>query len=145
VNTYADTSLLFSLYATDANSSKADAWRLANPQPLPFAALHRVELRNAFSLAVFQQRLTPREIRAAWLEVENDLAAGHLVPRAGLWHRVLREAETIAQNHTATVGSRTLDILHVAAAKLLGVPGFCSFDTRQTTVAGRIGLTTTVP
>jgi hypothetical protein len=42
VKTYADTSLLFSLYSTDANSPKADAWRTANPDPLPFTAFHRV-------------------------------------------------------------------------------------------------------
>jgi predicted nucleic acid-binding protein len=145
VNTYADTSFFFSLYATDANSPKADAWRQANPQPLPFTAFHRLELRNAFSLAVFQKRLTPQEDQAAWQEVENDLAAGLLVPRGGLWHRILREAEDIAQNHTPIVGSRTLDIIHVVTAKLLGVPEFCSFDMRQTTVASRVGLTATVP
>ena len=39
VKTYADTSFLFSLYATDANSLNADAWRQANPAPLPFTRL----------------------------------------------------------------------------------------------------------
>lgn len=145
MNTYADTRYFFSLYATDANSPKADAWWQANPQPLPFTAFHRLELRHAFSLAVFQKRLTPQEVQAAWQEVENDLAAGLLVPRGGLWHRILREAENIAQHHTPTVGTRTLDIIHVATATLLGLSQFCSFDTRQTTVASRVGLTAKVP
>lgn len=145
MNTYADTSFFFSLYASDAHSPKADAWRQANPLPLPFTAFHRLELRNAFSLAVFQKRLTPQEVQAAWQEVENDLAAGLLVPRGGLWHRILREAEQIAQNHTPIIGSRTLDIIHVATARLLGIQEFCSFDTRQTAVAGRVGLTATIP
>ena len=56
MKTYTDTSLLFSLYSTDANSAKADAWRMANPDPLPFTAFHRLELRNALNLAVFQKR-----------------------------------------------------------------------------------------
>ena len=60
------TSLLFSLYSTDANSPKADAWRMANPAPLPFTAFHRLELRNALNLAVFQKRLTPVEVQSAW-------------------------------------------------------------------------------
>ena len=75
MKTYADTSFLFSLYATDANSARADAWRQANPAPLPLTAFHRLELRNALSLALFQQRLTQQEIQAAWQEVENDCAA----------------------------------------------------------------------
>lgn len=145
MNTYADTSFFFSLYATDANSPKADAWRQANPQPLPFTAFHRLELRNAFGLAVFQQRLTPHEVQSAWLEVERDLASGLLVPPGGPWHRILREAEVIAQNETPTVGSRTLDIIHIATAKLLGIPEICSFDTRQAALASRIGLKATVP
>jgi hypothetical protein len=145
VRTYADTSVFFSLYATDANSPKADVWRQGNPEALPFTALHRLELRNALGLAVFQGRLTAQEVQAAWLEVENDLAAGHLIPRGGLWHRTLGEAESLAMTHTPVVGGRTLDILHVAAAKLLGVPEFCSFDIRQTAVAARIGLKAVVP
>ena len=140
MKTYADTSFLFSLYATDANSTRADAWRLVNSAPLPFTAFHRLELRNALSLALFQQRLTPAETQAAWQEVENDFAAGLLVGRGGLWHRVLVEAEASALNHTPVVGCRTLDILHVATAKLIGTTDFCTFDTRQASLAGRVGL-----
>ena len=73
MKTYADTSFLFSLYASDANSFKPDAWHQTYPAPLPFTAFHRLELRNALSLAVFQQRLTLTEIQAAWQELENDL------------------------------------------------------------------------
>ncbi len=63
---YADTSVFFSLYVTDANSPKADALRQANPVPLDFTGFHRLELRNALSLAVFQQRLTAADSIAAW-------------------------------------------------------------------------------
>ncbi|HWD18540.1 MAG TPA: type II toxin-antitoxin system VapC family toxin [Verrucomicrobiae bacterium] len=141
MKTYADTSLLFSLYGADSHSPKADAWRQSTPAPLPFTALHRLELRNALSLAEFQQRLTLLEVQSAWQEVEADLAAGLLVPRGGSWHRVLLDAETLAVNHTSTVGCRTLDILHVATAKLVGATEFCTFDTRQLELAKRIGLT----
>ena len=96
-------------------------------------------------MAVFQKRLTPQESQAAWQEVENDLGTGLLVPRGGLWHRILQEAESIAQNHTPAVGSRTLDIIHVATAKLLSTPEFYSFDTRQAALARRVGLTITGP
>ena len=72
---YADTSVFFSLYVTDANSSKADAWRHANAVPLDFTGFHRFELRNALSLAIFQQRLTSAESLAAWQEIQQDLAS----------------------------------------------------------------------
>ncbi len=145
MKTYADTSFLFSLYATDANSARADAWRQAHPAPLPLTAFHRLELRNALSLALFQQRLTQQEIQAAWQEVENDCASGLLVARGGLWHHVLVDAQTYALNHTPTIGCRTLDVLHVAAAKLIGTTEFCTFDARQSTLAGQVGLLAVSP
>ena len=73
MNLYADTSVLFSLYVTDANSPRADAWRQSNPVALGFTGFHRIELRNALSLAVFQQRLTAAESLAAWQEVQQAL------------------------------------------------------------------------
>ncbi len=145
MKTYADTSFLFSLYAADSNSIKADAWRQANPAPLPFTAFHRLELRNALSLALFQQRLTPPEVQAAWQEVENDCATGLLVARGGLWHRVTVEAEASAVNDTPVIGCRTLDVLHVAAARLMGLAEFCTFDARQSSLAVRVGLIAVSP
>ena len=137
---YADTSVLFSLYVTDSNSPKADVWRQANPVALDFTGFHRIELRNALSLAVFQQRLTPAEAQAAWQEVQADLAAGLLVPKPDLWGKLLREAENLAAQHTPVVGSRSLDILHVAAALVLGATEFCTLDTRQGKLAQLAGL-----
>jgi predicted nucleic acid-binding protein len=145
VKTYADTSLLFSLYSTDTSSQKADAWRNANPAPLPFTAFHRLELRNALSLALFQKRLTLVEVQSAWQEVENDIAAGLLVVRGGLWHRILVDAESVATNHTSSIGCRTLDVLHVTAAKLMSVTEFCTFDTRQADLAKKLGMTAITP
>ena len=71
--------------------------------------------------------------------------AGLLVPMGGLWHRVLAEAESIATNHTSAIGCRTLDVLHVAAAKLAGVTEFCTFDTRQADLAKKVGMTAVRP
>lgn len=137
---YADTSVLFSLYVTDANSSKADAWRQANPVPLEFTGLHRLELRNAFGLAVFQQRLTPAESLAAWQEIEQDLASGLLVAKPDLWEKLVQEAERLAEQLTPTLGSRSLDVLHVAAALVMGATDFCTLDTRQGKLAQLAGL-----
>ena len=140
MNLYADTSVLFSLYVTDANSPRADAWRQANPVPLDFTGFHRIELRNALSLAVFQQRLTAAESLAAWQEVQQDLAAGLLVAQPDLWGKLVREAERLAEHHTPVIGARSLDILHVAAALVLGATEFCTFDTRQGKLAKAAGL-----
>ena len=77
--------------------------------------------------------------------MENDIAAGLLVASGGLWHRVFGEAESIAANHTSAVGCRTLDVLHVAAAKLVCVTGFCTFDPRQGDLVKKVGMTAVTP
>jgi len=89
---------------------------------------------------VFQQRLTPAESLAAWQEVQQDLASGALVSKPNLWGEVVREAEALAEQHTPTVGCRSLDILHVAAALVLGATEFCTLDSRQGKLAERVGL-----
>lgn len=137
---YTDTSVLFSLYVTDANSLKADAWRRANPVPIAFTSFHRLELRNALGLAVFQQRLTIEEVGAAWQQVQQDLAGGLLVDKPILWGQLIREAEALAEHHTPSIGSRSLDILHVAAALVSGAIKFCTFDARQVKLAQLAGL-----
>jgi len=140
VKIYTDTSLLVSLYVADANSHKADAWRQANSVPLDFTGFHRIEFRNALGLAVFQQRLTSGEATAAWQKVQDDLAAGRLVSQPILWNKILREAESMVENHTPNIGSRTLDVLHVAAALVSGATEFCTFDERQGKLARLAGL-----
>ena len=138
--TYVDTSVLFSLYVPDANSSQADAWRQAHPAPIDFTGFHRIELRNALSLAVFQQRLTPAQAEAAWTQVQEDLQAGVLVTKPDLWARLVPEAEALATRHTPTIGTRSLDVLHVSAGLVMGATEFCTFDARQGKLAQLAGM-----
>jgi predicted nucleic acid-binding protein len=52
-----------------------------------------------------------------------------------------RLAARLSEQHSATVGSRSFDILHVAVAKCLRAKTFVSFDRRQRTLAAAVGLT----
>ena len=57
-----------------------------------------------------------------------------------LWEKLVREAERLAEQHTPAIGSRSLDILHVAAATILGATDFYTLDTRQGKLAQLAGL-----
>lgn len=137
---YVDTSILFSLYITDANSVRVDAWRLAYPSAINFTSFHRVEIRNALSLAVFQKCIKTPDSEAAWEVVREDLAAGRLINRPVSWARSLAKAEELAELHTPSIGSRSLDVLHVAAALVSGATEFHTFDLRQGKLAKAAGL-----
>jgi hypothetical protein len=65
--------------------------------------------------------------------------------RGGLWHRILSEAETIARDETPSFGTRTLDIVHLATAKIFGAVEFCTCDQRQVNLAARLGLKPIMP
>jgi hypothetical protein len=56
------------------------------------------------------------------------------------WPVVLRVAAHYSEQHSATIGTRSLDIMHVAAAKALRVLEFVSFDGRQRALAVAVGL-----
>ena len=138
---YADTSLLVSYYVSDTLSGQAQALIQATTDPLVFTGLHRLELRNAFSLGIFRKVLSPAQAQAAWSDIERDIQAGRLFPTVVNWVPVFRIGAQWAGQHTAAIGCRSLDILHVAAARKLGAARFLSFDGRQRSLAQLLGLT----
>ena len=138
---YADTSLLVSYYVNDANSVRAQALLQSVTDPLAFTGLHRLELRNALELGVFRQLLTAAQPPAVWHNIEQDVRAGRLSPEPLNWVPVFRVAAQLAVRHSAGIGCRSLDILHVAAARRLRATEFFSFDGRQRTLAQLLGLT----
>jgi predicted nucleic acid-binding protein len=138
---YADSSVLVSYFVTDANSAHAQTLIHAATAPLVFTGLHRLELRNALALGVFRQLLTPAQSAAAWSDLQRDVRAARLLPTAVNWVPVFRVADQLAAAHSATIGCRSLDILHVASAQKLAATEFLSFDQRQRALARAVGLT----
>jgi predicted nucleic acid-binding protein len=56
------------------------------------------------------------------------------------YYAELREGNRAAEKYSRSLGSRSLDLMHVAAAILLGAETFLSFDGRQKQVAEAEGL-----
>lgn len=138
---YADSSFLVSCYLADANTPKAKLQLSKIGVALPFTALHALEVRNAFKLGVFRRLITSAQAQLAWSELEADLHKGRLIRTAVKWQVAFRVASSLSERHSATNGARSLDILHVAAAKSLRVTHFISFDSRQSSLAARANLT----
>jgi len=141
VTTYADTSFLVSLYVQDSFSARAQAWLVAHPTELPLTEFGRTELRNAITRLVFTKAVTQEQADAAWQTVEADLKQGRLKAVSGPWPAAFVQAEDLVAKHTATLGTRTLDVLHIAIARGLGATEFVGFDTRQGDLAKPAGLT----
>ena len=62
------------------------------------------------------------------------------VSPAADWAGIFSEAIRLAEQYTPSIGCRSLDILHCAAAKVLGASEFVSGDLRQGKLATAMGL-----
>jgi predicted nucleic acid-binding protein len=68
-----------------------------------------------------------------------DLAGGVLTASPPLAETMI-EAERLSALHSERLGTRTLDVLHVAAVLVLGLTELLTFDARQVALARAIGL-----
>ena len=137
---YADSSFVVSCYVADTNTTHAKAYLIRTGAPLVYTALHALEVRNAFKLGVFRGLFGVADANAAWRNLETDLRNGRLVKRSVNWPVVFRVAAWFSDRYSPTVGTRSLDIMHIATAKALSSGEFVSFDNRQRKLAGVVGL-----
>lgn len=137
---YADASFLVSLYIPDNNSSRAKVAVASISEAIPFTALHALEVRNAFELGVFRQHFNQAAAQKAWSDLQIDLQSRRLIHGAVNWPTAFRFARWVSRRKTATLGVRSMDILHVACARLLNSTEFFSFDMRQRTLAATLGM-----
>jgi predicted nucleic acid-binding protein len=127
---YADTSFLVSLYAVDSSSAVALSALVSHPMPLAFTEWHEFEAENALELREFRGRSTAAETAAALDLLRQNLQAGQL-QRIYVDHSAaLARARGLASLHAAKLGTRALDILHVALAIELKADEFLTFDQR---------------
>jgi predicted nucleic acid-binding protein len=143
VSVYADTSFLFSLVFSDQNTPAAAIYVRTHRQPFLITPLQRCELSNAIRLAVFRKHTDQAAANAALAQVENLFAAGKFLYTPLVWTDVFAEAERLGALHTAALGVRALDLVHVAAAASLAAKDFLTFDTRQRAFARAAGLRVT--
>jgi predicted nucleic acid-binding protein len=135
---YADTGFLISLYGQDSNS--ASAISLLTPRPvLLLTPFSEVEFSNAVELIVFRKEWTKSQARVVVDIFRQQQSTGvfrtvPVVPE--IWEKAL----TLSNRHSATLGTRTLDVLHIASALVLKPDVFFSFDGRQRKLARAVQL-----
>ena len=136
---YADTSFLFSLYVPDANSRAAAATMKRIKPPLLATDFAEFELTNALNGCIFRKELRASEEQAVLLSFSGDVQSGviRIVPISA---STFAHARRIARTQTRLLGTRALDVLHVASALTLRAGSFCTFDKNQARLAAFLGL-----
>jgi len=139
MSTYIDTSVMMSLQLRDSAYATAHGIMQASRDVI-WTQWQKIEFGNAMRARVWRKDITIADVQKAETSIYVSLRAGNLVyyplPACALW----QEAEALSLAHTTNLGVRTLDLLHVAAARVLNATHFYTFDTRQHALARAAGL-----
>jgi predicted nucleic acid-binding protein len=142
---YADPGALLKLYVHEPESAAINGWRRRARGALPVTEHGRLEIVNGICLAAFRKDISAAAMRDGLASLDEDWSEGRYVHADLLWRATLRRAGELSRSHTATVGCRTLDVLHVAAALELNLRTFVTFDERQKRLARLAGLRPVTP
>ena len=139
MTTYVDSSVLVAVYVPERFSKAARQAVRALPQ-MPFTQLHELEIHNAFELLVGRRLITREECRAIQAQLDGDLESQRLARVPLDLDSVFTNARDLSRAHTNRYLTRSLDLLHVAAAQVLKCSTFVSADDRQLAAAKAAGL-----
>lgn len=142
---YYDSGVLVKLYVREEMSDAVTAFVARRCEAITVNGLHELEIRNALRLKRFRSEIDAGQLAASMAMLAGDIARRRLIRGAFDWRLVREEAERLSGIMSTTVGTRTIDLLHVAAALGQGVTGLVSFDHRQCAAARLAGLEVVEP
>jgi len=138
--TCVDTSFLFALYGNDVHSKRALEWLVSQRTSLVVTSLNEFELANALRFAEWRGAIAKGEAGRFWSDFEGDRAAGRISQPECNLAMVIEEGRRLSARHTLEGEHRAFDILHVAAARVIGAATFLTFDGKQKKLAQAEGL-----
>jgi len=142
---YADPSALLKLYLNEPESRAMTAWRSKIRGPVPVTHHGRVELINGIALAAHRKLLDDHSFAAALGALDDDFQQGRYTQVDLLWRAAMARAGELSREFSRTLGTRSLDVLHVASALELGFRSFLTFDIRQQRLVRAVGLKALAP
>ena len=140
MNLYYDSGVIVKLYAREDLSDVVTRFVRRQGQAVVVNGLHEIEIRNALRLKRFRNEIDAGQLAASLGMIAADFADRKLVRHEANWRLVYEAAERLSAAAAATLGARTIDLLHVAAALSQEADGLVSLDRRQCAVARHTGL-----
>ena len=137
---YFDSGVITKWYVPEINTPAALALRTRFDPPIWLTSLHRIELTAAWRLKVFRKEVAAFTITGVLADVHADVARGIFVNPSAQDEEVSRLAEDLADQYCALLGTRSLDILHVAWALAAESTHFVTGDERQARLAEAVRL-----
>lgn len=125
MDAYFDSAIIVKLYVQEATSP--DAIRLVGAYVAPYSLTQwqELEVKNAIRLKAFRAEITTAEMNQSIAAFAQDIATGRWLRPVYTAATVERKADELSAGHSATLGCRTLDVIHVAAPRA-GDQGVCN-------------------
>ena len=137
---YVDTSVVVKLYIREKYSREASNWLKENNESLPLTSFHELEFINALQLKQFRAEISPDETRLIMTRFEEHEKNGIYYRPPLDWSTIFIQAIALSKKHSASIGSRALDIIHVVSALQINADRFLTLDHRQSKLAVSAGL-----
>jgi predicted nucleic acid-binding protein len=142
---YVDPSALLRLYLHQPDSAAMNAWRAKTKGALPITNHGRVEVVNGICLAAHRREISADALTDTLASFDEDFADGLYRQADLLWRATLNRAADLSRTYTHKLGTRSLDVLHVASALELDLRVFVTYDARQEELARAVGLKMVAP
>ncbi len=136
---YLDTSVLLSLHLRDVHFAQA-VGIMRKERGVAWTPWQKVEFGNALRALIARGTLVQGDVRRVEQSVRASIVGGDMVPLPLPAYALWEASERLSCAHTAKIGVRTLDLLHVAAACVVKAKRFYTFDQRQHLLAKAAGL-----
>lgn len=137
---YLDTSSLIPLYYPEEKSGALISHLRRRRQPLALTPLHEAEFSNGLQLKLFRREVPATAVAATIEALRADAESGVLRRTQPSWPAVFADTLRLSAAHSRNFGTRTLDLLHIAAALHLQAAEFVTGDQRQAKAAAKEGL-----
>jgi len=137
---YLDTGLVVKLIVEEPLSERVRTFLRHRAVAVAYTRLIEVETINTLHAKRFRKQISSAQLKQCLALIEELLNEGRFFrPSLSLDDVVLETLRQLPAITTAT-GCRTLDLMHVASAKILGWREFVSSDQRQLEAAEKAGL-----
>lgn len=139
--TYADSGFVVSLYlTTEGTSAQARKEGKRASRPILLFPLSLLEIRNALNFGIHRGEVTSDQRDAVLAEIEAQIENGFFRLVDASQSSIYSKAQELSNKHTPEIGTRSLDLMHLAAALLSKARTFLTFDKRQAKAASAEGL-----
>jgi predicted nucleic acid-binding protein len=142
---YVDPSALLKLYLHQPESAAMNAWRAKAKGALALTHHGRVEVVNGICLAAHRRDITAEALADTLASFDEDVSGGFYRQADLLCRATLNRSAELSRSFSARLGTRSLDVLHVASALELELTLFVTHDKRQEALARAVGLKTLAP